>query len=58
MRWPLGLSGAKKARSVPVETLCRIESGKATPTIASVEKMDRALKAAEPKSPGTRKRKR
>lgn len=45
----LGLSQAELARraGIRVETLCRIETGKVTPTVGSIEKLDRALKKAE-----------
>ena len=48
-REQLGLSQAELARrsGVRKETLCRIETGKVTPTIVTVEKLDRALQAAE-----------
>lgn len=47
-RAKLGLSQAELARraGLRVETLCRIEGGKHTPTVASIEKIDRALKRA------------
>jgi ribosome-binding protein aMBF1 (putative translation factor) len=47
----LGLSQAELARRarVRVETLNRIESGKHTPTVPTIDKIDRALKAAEGK---------
>ncbi len=38
-----GLAGMR------VETLSRIESGKVTPTVASIERIDSALKAAQKK---------
>ncbi|MEX0701902.1 MAG: helix-turn-helix transcriptional regulator [Planctomycetales bacterium] len=45
----LGLSQAELARraGIRVETLNRIEGGKVLPSIASIDKIDRALKAAE-----------
>lgn len=48
-REAVGWSQAELARrsGIRVETLCRIETGKSTPTIASIEKIDRALKEAE-----------
>jgi ribosome-binding protein aMBF1 (putative translation factor) len=48
-RTRLGLSQAGLARraGIRVETLNRIESGKHTPTIPTIDKIDRALKAAE-----------
>lgn len=44
-----GLSQRELARraSVRFETLCRIETGKVTPSVASIEKIDRALKQAQ-----------
>jgi DNA-binding XRE family transcriptional regulator len=49
-----GLTQKELARraGVRVETLCRIETGKVTPTVASVEKLDRALRAAKAKPGG------
>ncbi|MBI1900246.1 MAG: helix-turn-helix transcriptional regulator [Planctomycetia bacterium] len=32
---------------IRVETLCRIETGKHTPSVPTIDKLDRALKAAE-----------
>jgi HTH-type transcriptional regulator / antitoxin HipB len=48
-RTRLGLTQAELARraGIRVETLCRIETGKTTPTVASIEKLDRALREAE-----------
>ncbi|MGD9857750.1 MAG: multiprotein-bridging factor 1 family protein [Planctomycetaceae bacterium] len=45
----LGLSQKDLAAlcGMRVETLCRIETGKVTPTVASIEKIDRALRKAE-----------
>lgn len=45
----LGLSQAALARAagMNVATLCRIESGNVTPTLKSVERIDRALKQTE-----------
>jgi ribosome-binding protein aMBF1 (putative translation factor) len=45
----LGLTQAELARraGIRVETLCRIESGRVTPTVGSIDKIDRALKAVE-----------
>ncbi|MEX0700690.1 MAG: helix-turn-helix transcriptional regulator [Planctomycetales bacterium] len=45
----LGLSQAELARraGIRVETLCRIESGKVTPTVGSIHKIDRALTSTE-----------
>ena len=44
-----GWSQAELARrsGVRVETLCRIETGKVTPALATVEKLDRALRETE-----------
>lgn len=44
-REALGISQAALARAagLRVETLCRIESGKVTPTLMSVQKLDRAM---------------
>lgn len=44
----LGLSQAELARRAGIrpETLCRIEQGKRSPSVATVEKIDRALKQA------------
>jgi transcriptional regulator with XRE-family HTH domain len=36
---------AKRA-GIRVETLCRIETGKHTPSVPTIDKIDRALKAA------------
>jgi transcriptional regulator with XRE-family HTH domain len=41
---------------VRVETLCRIETGKHTPSVPTVDKLDRALKQYA-KSKGNRRRK-
>lgn len=35
-----------KLAGIPVETLCRIETGKHTPSVRTIEKIDRALKKA------------
>ena len=45
----LGLTQVELARRAGIrpETLNRIEQGKSTPSVASVEKIDRALQAAE-----------
>jgi ribosome-binding protein aMBF1 (putative translation factor) len=47
-RVALGWSQRELARRAGIrpETLCRIESGQHTPTVATVERIDRALKAA------------
>lgn len=52
-REALGWSQAELARraGIRVETLCRIETGKVTPSLASVDKLDRALRTREPRSP-------
>lgn len=44
-----GLSQRELAKlaGVRVETLCRIETGKHTPSLASIDKIDRALKQAQ-----------
>jgi DNA-binding XRE family transcriptional regulator len=49
----LGLTQRELARraGIRVETLCRIESGKVTPTITSIEKIDRAIKQIEAGQP-------
>ncbi|MFV0444906.1 MAG: multiprotein-bridging factor 1 family protein [Planctomycetaceae bacterium] len=48
-REAVGCTQADLARraGIRVETLCRIESGKVTPTLASVEKLDKALAKLE-----------
>jgi DNA-binding XRE family transcriptional regulator len=48
-RWAVGVSQAELARRAGIrpETLNRLEKGKMTPGIDTVEKIDRALKAAE-----------
>jgi len=48
-RVKLGWSQAELARraGIRAETLCRIESGKVSPNIATVDKIDRALREAE-----------
>lgn len=48
----LGLSQAELARraGIPPESLNRLERAKTNPTIKTVEKIDRALKAAEKKA--------
>ena len=47
-RAELGLNQKDLAEraGIRVETLCRIETGKHTPSIRSIEKIDRAMKAA------------
>ena len=51
-RAKLGLSQRELAKlaGLPVETLCRIETGKHTPSVASIDRIDRALKSAAKKS--------
>jgi len=46
-RESLGWSQTELARRAGIrkETLCRLETGKVTPTIATVDKLDRALSA-------------
>lgn len=48
-RQKLGLTQEELAKraGVRVETLCRIERGRHAPTVATIEKLDRALTAAE-----------
>lgn len=48
-RRKLGLSQAELARraGVRVETLCRIERGQHAPTVATIDKLDRALRKVE-----------
>ncbi len=50
-RRQLGLTQEELARRarIPSATLCRIERGKRKPNLATVEKIDRALKNAEAK---------
>jgi predicted transcriptional regulator len=50
-RKALGLTQAELAALAGVreETLCRLESGKHSPTVRTVEKIDRALKQAAKK---------
>lgn len=56
-RVAVGLSQKELAEraGVRVETLCRLETAKRTPSLRTVEKIDRALKAAREKEP-TKKR--
>lgn len=48
-RESLGWTQAELARQagIRVETLCRIETGKVTPTVGSIDKLDHALRTAE-----------
>jgi DNA-binding XRE family transcriptional regulator len=50
----LGLSQAELARraGVRAETLCRIEQGDRSPSVRTVDKIERALRAAEGKDLG------
>jgi transcriptional regulator with XRE-family HTH domain len=41
---------------VRVETLCRIETGKHTPSVPTIDKLDRALKQTAKQQAGPRKR--
>ncbi|MBI3462040.1 MAG: helix-turn-helix transcriptional regulator [Planctomycetes bacterium] len=58
-RRKLGLNQRELAKraGIRVETLCRIETGKHTPSVPVIDKIDRALKAAEADQ-GKRTRKR
>ena len=51
-RQAVGLDQAQLAQlaGLRVQTLSRIESGQVTPTVASIDKIDRALQRAETKS--------
>ena len=55
-----GLSQRELARraGVRVETLCRIETGKHTPNVATIDKLDRALTQAVKSSTGKRTKRR
>jgi DNA-binding XRE family transcriptional regulator len=57
-RVKVGLSqrALAKLAGIRVETLCRIETGKHTPTVQSIEKIDLALKQAEARQAKPRKR--
>lgn len=59
-REALGWSQAELARraGMRVETLCRIETGKVTPTVTSIDKLNAALGDAErkPRAKNSRKR--
>ena len=59
-REALGWSQAELARraGIRVETLCRIETGMVTPSLASVDKLDRALRKQELQSPRHRRKRR
>lgn len=56
-RQALGLSQAELARRAGIrpETLNRLEQGKHSPSVSTVEKLDRVLKAAEAKRARKRK---
>jgi DNA-binding XRE family transcriptional regulator len=56
-RESLGWTQAELARrsGVPAETLCRLETGKVTPALGTVAKLERALKAAGTKRGKSRK---
>ena len=56
-RVAIGLSQRQLAlrAGVRAETLCRIESGKHTPSIVTLDKLDRAMKQAAKKSAGTKR---
>ncbi len=47
VRLGLAQKDLAKLSGIRTETLCRIETGKVTPTVGSIEKIDRALKKAE-----------
>jgi ribosome-binding protein aMBF1 (putative translation factor) len=57
-RVAVGLSQRELAlrAGVRVETLCRIETGKHTPSVPTIDKLDRALKQAAKQQAGPRKR--
>lgn len=42
----LNQRGLAKLAGIPVETLCRIETGKTTPSVPTIQKIDRALRKA------------
>jgi mRNA-degrading endonuclease RelE of RelBE toxin-antitoxin system/DNA-binding XRE family transcriptional regulator len=46
-----------KLAGVPVETLCRIETGQRTPSVPTIDKIDRALKKIETPTNGRKPRK-
>ncbi len=54
-----GLSQRELAElaEIRAETLCRIETGKHTASVPTIEKIDRALKKAMPRRPKTKPRK-
>jgi len=58
-RLAVGLSQRQLASraGVPVETLCRIETGKQIPRIPTLDKIDRALKQAAKQKQGAKARK-
>ena len=55
-REKVGWTQAELARraGLRVETLCRLETGKVTPSTATVDKLDRALRKSERKQNGKR----
>lgn len=57
-RAELGLSQRDLAKfsGVRVETLCRIETGKVTPAIATIERIERGFEAARKQKSSRRKR--
>ena len=57
-REALGWSQAELARraGVRAETICRLETGKVTPALGTVDKLDSALQAAERRPGRTKKR--
>jgi ribosome-binding protein aMBF1 (putative translation factor) len=59
-RTAVGLSQRQLAlrAGVRVETLCRIETGKHTPSVATLEKLDRVLKASVQPQPTSASRRR
>jgi transcriptional regulator with XRE-family HTH domain len=56
--WPWGWSQRALARRAGIrpETLCRIEAGTVTPTVASIERIDAALRGQVGPSMGKAKR--
>ena len=59
-RVDVGLSQKELAKraGVRVETLCRIETGKHVPSVRTIEKLDRALKAAAKNAKRSRRKRR